>query len=119
MDSRDVIDTAQIKYNSMDSVNLWDPVDPRDAKLLALVTQVETLRANQGSSTLNWKGGGVDDPNMVGGVAKWRTIKNKLETCEWNGTKLHWCSKHIHPTDKFNGLYCSHNLKITMIGKPA
>ena len=109
MDSRDVIDTAQIKYNSMDSVNLWDPVDPRDAKLLALTTQVETLqKANQGTSTSIRKGGGADDPTRVGGVAKWRTIKNKGETCEWNGTTWYWCTKHVHPTGKFNGLYCTH-----------
>ena len=109
MDWRDIIDAARIKYNNMNSANSWDTVDPRDAKLLALTTQIETLQnANQGTSTSTRKESGANDPNKVGGVAKWRTIKNKGETCEWNGTTWYWCTRHVHPTGEFNGLYCTH-----------
>ena len=44
MDWRDIIDAARIKYNNMNSANSWDTVDPRDAKLLALTTQIKTLQ---------------------------------------------------------------------------
>ena len=47
MDWCNIIDTAWVKYNNMDSVLQSDTVDPIDAKLQALATQVKTLKANQ------------------------------------------------------------------------
>ena len=45
---------------------------------------------------------------MIGGVKKWRTVKNKGETCEFEGTTFWWCPKHKHPHGYFDGLYCTH-----------
>jgi flagellar biosynthesis chaperone FliJ len=108
MEWRDIIDAARVKYNNMNSLSQWDTVDPRDAKLLALATQVETLKSNQSSSGKSWKGEGAGNSDKIGGVAKWRTIKDKGESCEWNGTTWYWCTKHVHPNGAFNGLYCTH-----------
>ena len=45
---------------------------------------------------------------MTGGVKKWRTFKNKGESCKFEGTTFWWCPKHKHPHGYFDDLYCTH-----------
>ena len=108
MEWRDIIDAARVKYKNMNSLSQLDTVDLRNVKLLALATQVETLKSSQSSSGKSWKGEGAGNSEKIGGVAKWRTIKDKGESCEWSGTTWYWCSKHKRPNGAFDGLYCTH-----------
>ena len=119
MDWHNIIDTARVKDNNMTSLSQQDTVDPHDAKLLALVTQVKTLKSNQGTNGRSWKGEDAGNKEKISGVAKWRTIKNKGESNERSGTTWYWCTKHKHPNGAVMVSAAPTSLKIAMSGKRA
>ena len=115
---KDVLDAARALYNNMDESDEWNKVNPTDAKLLALTTQVEQLQKenvalaaaaksppSDGSSGRTTAGGG--GKNLKGGVEEWRTIK-KGDSIVRNGKTFYWCPYHKHPDGYSNGLYCVH-----------
>ena len=101
----DIIDAARAKYLNMESMKEWEKVDPHDAKLTALTTELNELKAarkgNDGADASRKRS------NIVGGVPEWRTIK-KGDTIEHDGKTLYWCPHHKHPQGLFDGLYCWH-----------
>ena len=107
-----IILAARSKYNNMEATGEWSKVDPKDAKILALTTRLESLE-NAGkpsatpTSAVHATTGTASQDGKVGGVAAWRTAK-KGETMERDGVKWHWCPHHKHPKGSFDGLYCTH-----------
>ena len=111
---------ARSKYNNMDAIGDWNKVDPRDAKMLALATEVESLKktaqafatsTNPGNTNPGKQNDQItygDPSDKVGGVHRWRTVKNKGDSFVKDGVTFYWCDKHVHPQGLFNGLYCTH-----------
>ena len=109
-------------------------VDPKEAKILALTTRLESLEksatpnsahATTGDGgTTTTKGGGdnISENNptgkMSGNVATWHTINVGPTSTAPDGTTVHWCPHHVHPHGLFNGTYGWHEPKITMLGRP-
>ena len=108
-----IILAARTKYNNMEATGEWSQVDPKDAKILALTTRLESLE-NAGKSNANPAGaalatdGGASQDGKIGGVAAWRVTKNKGDTQVRDGVTWYWCPHHVHPRGCFNGLYCTH-----------
>ena len=46
-EERIIITAARTKYNNMDQEGIWNKVDPRDAKIMALTTMVKTMKGNK------------------------------------------------------------------------
>ena len=68
----------------MDASNEWSQVDPKNAKILALTMRLESLEnankssANSTGTALATAGTTIQDTsNLIGGVATWRTTRNK------------------------------------------
>ena len=111
-----IIQAARTKYNNMVEDKSWAKVDPRDAQLLALATEVETLRrgktnkeaaANATDKNDKVASSGSDDMEKISGVAKWRMVK--VGSTKTVDGKLHyWCPKHVHKGGLWNGLYVTH-----------
>ena len=107
-----LIDKATTKYNNMISDNQWKSNETKDAKLLALTTQVADLeglvsKQNNPSSSNDKQS---DDSKWVPGakhVEKWRIVKDKGEECEVNGLTWWWCPHH-KLDGVFDGLYVRH-----------
>ena len=112
---------ARSKYNNMDASGEYTRVDPKDAKILALTTRLESLKKSTapnsahattgGGGGTTTKGGGdkITDNNptgkMSGNVATWRTINVGPTSMAPDGTTVHWCPHHVHPHGLFNGTY--------------
>lgn len=97
-------------YNNLVSKDEWIKVDPKDARIMALTTELEQLKKGtagidkpKGNGNGNGNGNGTD-PNKYFGVDKWRT-ENKGATIVRDGVTYHWCPKHKHPAGAYNGLY--------------
>jgi len=45
-----LITAARTKYNNMDQKGIWNKVDPRHAKIMALTTMVEAMKAQKGGT---------------------------------------------------------------------
>ena len=118
----EIIAAARARYNNMEEKGLWDQVDPRDAQIMALVTEVQELKtahnkafATDGPSN---RSGGNDDRNAfrdrrtddtyISGLPRWRTKKTKGETTVVDGKTYWWCPHHVHPDGHWNGLYVQH-----------
>ena len=101
-------------YNNAVSVNRWEYTDPKDAKIVALMTKVEQLEANmklsanttqrqpqrhsgQYNSSNNSKFLTIDD---------WRMKKGE-SMVERDGKMWYWCPKHVSP-GRYDGLYVTH-----------
>ena len=127
-----LIKASRTKYNNMDTLDVWNKVDPRDAKILALTTIVNNLEKN-GKTALatgvvppstnkdkkegdtrnpeaieaskNYKMRTTDD-NYLYGIARWRLVKDG-ETKIRNGITFHWCPHHVK-SGMWNGMYSTH-----------
>jgi len=108
-----IILAARLKYNNMEATSEWDQVDPKDAKILALTTRLESLE-KAGNSNTNPAGaalttaGTASQDGKIGGVAAWHVTKNKGDNQVRDGVTWYWCPHHKHPKGSFNGLYCTH-----------
>ncbi len=111
--AEDICQAARTKYNNMVEDKSWSKVDPRDAQLLALATQVAELKAlktlnKPNPSAHSTNGGGGPGVEMVDGtMPKWRTIKDG-DSKVVDGRTWHWCSHHKHKNNLWDGLYVSH-----------
>ena len=107
-------------YNNLVSKNQWDKVNPKDASLIALTTQISELQKqiaaknnSNGSNGGNNKGntndgGNGGDEEMFYGVQKWRTV-NKGPSVTRDGVVWKWCPHHKHPRGHYSGLYYSNH----------
>ena len=100
-------------YNNAVASNRWETKDPKDAKILALTTQVEQLKETQNklmafTSTLSRQQGKNHQKSgdKVMSIDSWRMTKT-LPTINRDGKTWHWCPHHVYP-DKYNGLYVTH-----------
>ena len=103
-------------YNNAIASNTWDNKDPKDAKILALATEVQELRdmhtkmyalaSNGGSSgqqkPSSTKTGGGSRVN----IAEWR-MKKSTPMVERDGKTWYWCPHHKYE-DMYDGLYVTH-----------
>ena len=87
---------ATTKYNNMCKQNTWNKSDPKDAKIIALTTQLKSLEDKLGDTTPSAKKGK--------GIPAWR-LKKEGETKTVNGTKWNWCPHHKTGTKQ--GMYVS------------
>eukprot|EP00984_Skeletonema_dohrnii_P013468 scaffold5583_cov166-Skeletonema_dohrnii-CCMP3373.AAC.2 len=110
----ELISAARTKYNNMTKKKTWNQVDPREAQMLALVTQLEELKKDRRTqrqripSTHTIDGTKSDAEDVVPGtsVQKWRT-KYDGPTKTVDGRKWHWCRLH-KLEGKWDGLYVGH-----------
>ena len=111
-----LITAARTKFNNMDSKDLWDKVDPRDAKIMALATMVENLQkgtrgaAKEGTALAvdanqAWQAKTTND-EYIDGLARWR-IKNVGPSKDFGGKTYYWCPHHVKP-GKWDGMYVLH-----------
>lgn len=92
-------------YNNLVSKKEWTNVDPKDARLLALATEIEHLKNNkQGQGKSSAQGQGSDDTTLFYGVQLWRT-KFRGKTITRDGKTWNWCPHHKHPAGHYEGLY--------------
>lgn len=104
--------TANTYYNNLVSDKSWDKVDPDKARIMALTTELEQLKAernkNQSSFTTgNTPGsggsGGGSNEGFIDKVAIWRT-KFAGQSIQRDGQTWTWCEHHKQP-GKWDGLY--------------
>ena len=124
IDADRLIIASRSKYNNMVNEDEWGKVNPHDAQLLVLQTELVQLKkaafATQvsGSDTNGTKPDAtasnslglpvvVDDGQRVRGMPKWRTVK-KQDTVSFNGVQYWWCPHHKQADGFWNGLYVKH-----------
>jgi len=109
-----LITAARTKYNNMDQKGIWNKVDPRDAKIMALTTMVETMKGNQKGGTVlavesqnqaAWQNKTTNN-DFIDGLARWR-IKHVGESKVVDGKTFYWCPHHVKE-GKWNGMYVLH-----------
>ena len=105
-----LIDKATTKYNNMVSDNKWTANETKDAKIMALSTQIAALEkalvtTNDTSSTTKDTSSGKG--SNFRSIDAWRKVKNKGDECEVNGLTWWWCPKH-KIDGSYNGLYVRH-----------
>ena len=123
IDADTLITAARTKFDNMDKQKLWNKVDPRDAQIMALTTQLEEIKKGQGTEKPaaaahatngnapkqngRWKQ--EAGPECVAGtkVQKWRTVFAGPHKTDDQGKVHHWCPNHTLD-GKWDGLYCTH-----------
>ena len=110
--------SAKSMYVNAERLGEWNKVDPKDARIMALATEVRELSnaakasAHTGnpapSSTKSSKEISVNDDIVEGTktLKKWRTV-NVGSTVKVDGTLYNWCPHHKHSEGTFDGLYYS------------
>ena len=104
-------------YNNAVASNRWETKDPKDAKILALSTQIDQLmeaqsklmaltsnssqQQNNSQSRNTQKSG-----DKVMSIDSWRMVKT-TPSIERDGKTWYWCPHHVYP-DKYDGLYVTH-----------
>ena len=95
-------------YNNLVKLGEWGKADPRDAKLLALQTQLSKMKTSPADSSNIPIGPVNPDPKKLNPARK---VKTQNESMMFDGQQMWWCSKHVHPKGEFNGLYMPHQEK--------
>ena len=114
-----IVAATRAKFNNMKVIGDWSNVDPRDAKILALTTQVNELRASKpaaiatGSTksddVFQTDDGVVFSKGRIPGtkVARYMT-EFKGDCIKDNDKKNRFCRYHVKE-GKSDGLYCWHH----------
>ena len=114
-----VVAAARAKFNNMKVNGDWSKVDPRDAQILALTTQVNELKTSRSTALATGKtnsddvfqtdDGVVLSKGRIPGtkVARYRT-EFKGDIIVINGKKNYFCKNH-KKKGKWDGLYCWHH----------
>ena len=101
-----LVSTAVTKYNNMVKQGCWKKVEPKDAIIVALTTQIRNLE-NKISSTTTTLGGGSSASNnnmnpkctLEGWRIKFDGKEKTVDDVLW-----YWCSKHV--MDRvYDGMY--------------
>ena len=98
---------AERFYNNEMSEERWTAVDPKDARIMALATEIEKLKQSQkpnDKAALATGANQSSNKELFYGVEKWRTEK-KGDTIVRDGTTYTWCPHHKHPNGHYSGLY--------------
>ena len=91
--------------------NKYSKLDTKDAKILALMTNVIALKQSVSENPANVTSGGGSGGRYRGnqgekivGVEKWSTA-NKDATIQHEGDTVWWCHSHKNKDGLFDGLY--------------
>ena len=97
---------ATVKYNNMVSQHKWNQTDPKDAKIVALTSQLKDIQKKLDTNPPT--NPPKNDKKMVGN-ASWR-YKKEGDTKVVDGFTYHWCKHHkVGPNKKeINGMYAGH-----------
>ena len=110
--------SAKSMYINADRLGEWNKVDPKDARIMALASEVRessnTAKAaastgNTAPSLTNSRKEISVNANVVEGtktLKKWRTV-NVGSTVKVDGTIYIWYPHHKHSEGTFDGLYYS------------
>ena len=86
-------------------------VDPKDARILALATEVEQLKKSSlqnkptdKTALATGAGSSSGKSDLFFSFEKWHT-ENKGPTITRDGTTYNWCPHHKHPAGHYSGLY--------------
>ena len=101
-----LIEKLTTRWNNMDaSDSNATKMDPPDAKIIALTTEVSTLKTQiQSMQKGNGMGSGGGGATKSFVIEEWRKSKTLGDSVERDGKQWHWCSKHMNG----NGLYVTH-----------
>jgi len=106
----DILSKALTLYNNSVSNNKWLTTDPKDAKIMALTTQMNELLAgrytNNEAYTSNSDNGMKMQPKRFISIDPWRMVR-KGASIEKDGKTWHWCPHHT-VEGKYDGLYVTH-----------
>ena len=103
----ELITAAKSQYTNMEKRGDWTKVDPKDAKILALTTDVKKLKEQRDQK--QQQDANQPTEEMVPGTKTlklWRT-KNVGPTVTKDGVTWNWCPHHKDPQGRFDGLYYS------------
>ena len=99
----ELISEAKNIYTNMKTNGEWNKVDPKDAKIMALITKIEKLenkkkpdKAKKGTKKM---GSNEIDPQCT---------KHKGPSIVIDGETLWWCEHHKNPSRFPQGLYMPH-----------
>ena len=97
------------KYNNMAKLGRWKQVEPKNATIVALTTQIKNLE-NKIGNTSNSSGGGLpgsnNNKNSKFTLEAWR-IKFDGKEKTMDGVLWYWCSKHVID-GVYDGMYVKH-----------
>ena len=111
-DEDQIISEALVIYNNAVTANRWQTTDPKDAKIIALTTQVQKLvemqvklaaHATNGPSNNNFRS---SNGFQFTEIADWR-MKKGPEQMDKDGKTWYWCPHH-KIEGKYDGLYVTH-----------
>ncbi len=102
----DLIATAVSLYNNMYAAKTWKTSDGKDAKIVALTTQLKNLEEKVKNGSSSKSSGSGNDKDGVGkyGIAKWRFNKTLGDKTTRDGKDYWWCTQHMGG----KGLYVTH-----------
>jgi hypothetical protein len=105
----DVLSEQSIQhYNNLVSTKQWNTTNAKDAKLVALTTELQALKkhvhSSQSNGGKNSKGGEKEKKTFT--IDEWRLKKSHGEQVEKDGKTWHWCH-HQHNNGK--GMYVTHH----------
>ena len=110
----DLATAAHATYKNMVASNNYYKLDPKDANILALTTQVTDPERSVSANLANVKssggsGGGYRgiQGDKIAGVEKLRTV-SKGATIQHKGNTVCWCQSHKQKDVLFDGLYVWH-----------
>ena len=106
-----IMSEALIIYNNAITANRWRTSDPKDAKILALTTQVEKLVEMQSQLVANATQAPSQNRTMnprfqFTEIAAWR-MKKGPEKLDRDGKTWFWCPHH-KMEGQYDGLYVTH-----------
>ena len=107
-----IISEALVIYNNAVTANRWQTQDPKDAKILALTTQIDKLVEMQTKLAAHATNGPSNSTSRYSSrfqfteLADWR-MKKGSEQMEKEGKTWYWCPHH-KIEGKYDGLYVTH-----------
>ena len=101
----ELVEKCTAKYNNLVHQKTWKSVDGRDAKLVALATQVKTLEEKLASNKKTGSNDNGTSSTKKKNIEEWRLTKSQGDSVKKNGTQWYWCP-HQHNGGK--GMYVTH-----------
>ena len=108
--ANEIIARAKSKYANMHKEKSWGKNDLKDTQLLALQTKVEKLEV---LNKKNKKSGNPTKtpatPCASNSCTNPERMKKAGPTKTIDGRLQYWCTQHVCPKGRYNGLYCNHD----------
>ena len=107
----ELISSAVTLYNNEVHNKIWNKLDPKDTKLIALTTQLEKLLKsadNQNDFTTDESTSSKPTFKPCNINKEWHKKKGAA-TVTKKGQSQHWCPKH-KVVGQYNGLYITYSL---------